>query len=87
MRLRCLLVTLAFVLFAAPASAQNVRIGFIDSQRIFNEYKAAQEAQDRFAREIQSWRQEADDRRKQVEDLRTELKDKDPLLCESKRIE
>ena len=82
-----LLAMLAFALFAAPASAQNVRIGFIDSQRIFNEYKAAQEAQDRFAREIQSWRTEADDRRKQVEDLRNELKDQDPLLSESKRLE
>ena len=87
MRLRCLLVTLAFALFASPAWAQNVRIGFIDSQRIFNEYRAAQEAQDRFSREIQSWRTEADDRRKQVEEMRNELKDQDPLLSESKRLE
>ena len=87
MPLRWILVPLALALFAAPASAQNVRIGFIDSQRIFNEYRAAQEAQDRFSREIQSWRTEADDRRKQVEDLRNELKDQDPLLSESKRLE
>jgi len=88
MRLRTLLPLLAALfLLASPASAQNVRIGFIDSQRIFNEYKAAQEAQDRFAREIQSWRTEADDRRKQVEDLRNELKDQDPMLSESKRLE
>jgi len=88
MRLRILFPFLAALfILASPASAQNVRIGFIDSQRIFNEYKAAQEAQDRFAREIQSWRTEADDRRKQVEDLRNELKDQDPMLSESKRLE
>ncbi len=40
--LASLFAVLAIAVFAAPASAQNVRIGFIDSQRIFNEYKAAQ---------------------------------------------
>jgi outer membrane protein len=78
---------LAVCALALPAQAQNVRIGFIDSQRIFNEYKSAQEAQDRFAREIQSWRTEADDRRRQVDELRNELKDQDPLLTEAKRLE
>ena len=73
---------------ARPAVAQTtIRIGFVDSQRIFAEYKAAQEAQERFAREIQSWRTEADDRRKQVDALRNELKDQDPLLSEAKRLE
>jgi outer membrane protein len=90
MRLRVsalLAVVLACCAFAQPARAQNVRIGFIDSQRIFNEYKSAQEAQDRFSREIQSWRTEADDRRRQVDELRNELKDQDPLLSEAKRLE
>jgi len=83
--LACALLALA--LGAFPAQAQNVRIGFIDSQRIFNEYKSAQEAQDRFSREIQSWRTEADDRRRQVDELRNELKDEGPLLSEAKRLE
>ena len=82
-----LLAGLALFALARPAAAQNLRIGFVDSQRIFAEYKAAQEAQDRFAREIQSWRTEADDRRRQVDELRNELKDQDPLLSESKRLE
>jgi outer membrane protein len=89
-RLRLLAFVLAAVAasgWAAPAAAQNIRIGFVDSQRIFAEYKAAQEAQDRFSREIQSWRTEADDRRRQVDELRNELKDQDPLLSESKRLE
>ena len=75
------------LLSAAPAAAQTIRIGFVDSQRIFSEYKAAQEAQDRFGREIQAWRTEADDRRKAVDVLRNELKDQDPLLSEPTRLE
>ena len=72
---------------AAPAAAQTIRIGFVDSQRIFSEYKAAQEAQDRFGREIQAWRTEADDRHRGVDVLRNELKDQDPLLSEATRLE
>jgi outer membrane protein len=90
MRLSRLVPLAAFFACAflpAAAHAQNVRIGFIDSQRIFNEYRSAQEAQDRFSREIQSWRTEADDRRRQVDELRNELKDQDPLLTEAKRLE
>ena len=90
MRLRSLVplfAVLSCVALAGPARAQNVRIGFVDSQRIFNEYKSAQEAQDRFSREIQSWRTEADDRRRQVDELRNELKDQDPLLSEAKKLE
>jgi len=90
MRLRSLvplLAVLACAALAGPARAQNVRIGFVDSQRIFNEYKSAQEAQERFSREIQSWRTEADDRRRQVDELRNELKDQDPLLSEAKKLE
>jgi Skp family chaperone for outer membrane proteins len=86
--LRAAALALAWALLpAAPACAQTIRIGFVDSQRIFSEYKAAQEAQDRFGREIQAWRTEADDRRKAVDNLRNELKDQDPLLSESARLE
>jgi Skp family chaperone for outer membrane proteins len=86
--LRAAAIALAWSLVpAVPAHAQTIRIGFVDSQRIFTEYKAAQEAQDRFAREIQAWRTEADDRRKAVDVLRNELKDQNPLLSESARLE
>ena len=82
-----LFALLALAFSGGAAQAQNLRIAFIDSQRIFNEYKAAQEAQDRFTREIQSWRTEADDRRRAVDEMRNELKDQDPLLSEAKRLE
>jgi outer membrane protein len=72
---------------APPADAQIVRIGFVDSQRIFEEYPFAREAQDRFNREIQAWRTEADERRRAVDVLRAEMKDQDLLLSDSRRLE
>jgi Skp family chaperone for outer membrane proteins len=74
-------------LSAAPAGAQILRIGYVDSQRIFESYRGAQDAQERFTREITAWRTEADDRRRALDVLRDELKDQEALLSEAKKLE
>jgi Skp family chaperone for outer membrane proteins len=72
---------------AAPAQAQMIRIAYIDSQTIFERYADAVDAQSRFEREIQAWKTEADDRHKQLDALRNELKDQEAILSEAKRLE
>ena len=89
--LRRVLVGLALagasLLASSPAAAQNVRLGFVDSQRIFETYKGAQEAQERFGREITAWRTEADERRRALDGLRNEIRDQAALVTDSKKIE
>jgi len=75
------------LLSAAPAAAQIVRIGFVDSQRIFDGYSGARDAQERFTREITAWRTEADERRRALDVLRDELRDQEALLSEAKKLE
>ena len=75
------------LLGAAPARAQTIRIAYIDSQRIFEQYADAVQAQARFEREIQAWKTEADDRHKQLDGLRNELKDQQAILSDAKRLE
>ncbi|OGF15280.1 MAG: hypothetical protein A2W00_06760 [Candidatus Eisenbacteria bacterium RBG_16_71_46] len=70
-----------------PASAQNLQMGYIDSARIFQEYKDAQEAQARFDRQVQGWRDEAAEKEKAVNQLRAELRDQGPILSALKRQE
>jgi Skp family chaperone for outer membrane proteins len=77
----------ALALSALPVRAQIVRIGFVDSQRIFDSYRGAQDAQERFTREITAWRTEADERRRALDVLRDELKDQEALLSEEKKLE
>jgi len=72
---------------ASPAAAQNVRLGFVDSQRIFESYRGAQEAQERFGREITAWRTEADERRRALDVLRNEMKDQEALVTDTKKVE
>lgn len=72
---------------AAPAGAADVRIGFIDSARIFQEYAEAKEAQQRFDRQVQGWRDEAAEKEKAVKQLREEVRDMSPILSSLKRQE
>jgi outer membrane protein len=70
----------------APAHAE-VRFGYIDSARIFQEYAAAKEAQERFDRQVQGWRDDATEKEKVVTQLRAEVRDQSPILSSLKRQE
>lgn len=71
----------------APAGAADLRMGYIDSSRIFLEYADAREAQQRFDRLVQGWRDEAAEKEKLVTQLRQEVRDQSPILSAMKRQE
>lgn len=71
----------------SPSRAADTRIGFIDSAKIFQEYKLAQEAQQQFDRQVQNWRSEAAEKQKVVDQLRAEMRDQGPILSTVKRQE
>lgn len=70
----------------APARAE-LRVGYVDSQRIFTEATLAKEAQQRFDRQVQGWRDEAAEKEKQVTLLRQELADQSAILSALRRKE
>jgi outer membrane protein len=78
---------LAFLVLAAAPSRAETRFGYIDSGRIFLEYTAAKEAQARFDRQVQGWRDEAAEKEKLVNQLRAEVRDQSPILSSLKRQE
>jgi outer membrane protein len=65
----------------------EIKIGYIDSARIFAEYKPAQEAQAQFDRQVQGWRAESSEKEKAVNALRAEVRDQSPILSAVKRQE
>jgi len=71
----------------APAEAQILKLGYVDSVRIFENYTFARDAQQRFAREIEAWRAESDERRKTLEELRADAREQALTLSEEKRLE
>lgn len=76
----------ALTLGSTPAFPQ-VRLGYIDSARIWVEYKDAAEAQQRFDRQVQGWRDEATEKERAVSALRQEVRDQGPVLSGLKRRE
>ncbi len=84
--------SLAFVLFsagmfssgAAPALGADLKVGFIDSERIFNEYKGVQEAQKQFDQDIQTWKAQATEMKSSVDKLRLEVESQRLMLSDSK---
>jgi outer membrane protein len=69
------------------ARAANTQVGYIDSARIFTEFKDAKDAQDRFDRQVQGWRDEAAEKEKAVHQLRDEVRDQSAILSAAKRQE
>ncbi len=83
-------VTLALLLTAAiPFSAAHaeIKIGYIDSAKIFQDYRLAQDAQAGFDRQVQGWRSEAAEKQKAVDQLRAEVRDQSPILSSVRKQE
>jgi outer membrane protein len=71
-------------LLAAP---QDLRVGYIDSARIFEQYATAKDAQTRFDHQVEGWRAEAAEKQKVVQQLRDEMRDQSPVLSAARRQE
>jgi Skp family chaperone for outer membrane proteins len=79
---------LAAGLLLAPAGrAADLRIGYIDSARIFQQYKVAQDAQAQFDRKVEGWRAQSVEKENQIAQLRAEVRDQGPILSTLKRQE
>src|SRR5258706_10711646 len=80
---------LAALLLAAPGVAlgADLKIGFIDSERIFSEYAGTQEAQRSFNREVQELTKTAREKKTEIDDLQRKLDSQGPMLSEAKRDE
>ena len=80
-------VTLVVVglLGPAPSALAEVKIAFVDSDRIFSEYSKTQEAQAAFNREVQELSRTAREKKSEIDDLQRKLDQQSPMLSEAKR--
>ena len=72
---------------AQPSRAAELRIGYIDSARIFQEYTVAKDAQAQFDRKVEGWRAQSAEKENLVTQLRAEVRDQGPILSTLKRQE
>ena len=71
----------------APSVRADIKVGFIDSDRIFAEYPKTREAQDSFNREVQELSRTAKEKKSEIDELQKKLDQQGPMLSEAKRDE
>jgi len=79
-----LLTACASSAVVAPALGADLKVGFIDSERIFNEYKGVQDAQKQFDQDVQTWKAQATEMKNSVDKLRLEVESQRLMLSEGK---
>jgi outer membrane protein len=81
---------LAFSILALPTIsllAQEVKIGYIDSIKIFAEYKETQDAELLYKKEVDAWKAQAASMEQAIVKLQDELKAQSLMLSEEKQKE
>ena len=73
--------------FPGTSGAADLKIGFIDSERIFADYAGTREAQVSFNREVQELTKTAKEKKTEIDDLQRKLDAQGPMLSEAKRDE
>jgi outer membrane protein len=81
------LLTAVLLSFAAFVSAADLKIGFIDSERIFAGYQGTNQAQTEFNNDIQQWSTELEQRKQDLEKITQEYQSQSLILSEAKRRE
>jgi len=73
---------------ASPsARAADLKIGFIDSDRIFEQYPKTKEVQESFNREVQDLSKTAREKKTEIDGMQRKLDQQGPMLSEAKKDE
>ncbi len=79
------ILMLAFMI--APANAQVGKVGFVNSQKIFNNFEEWTRAQEDFETEYRAWDEEARQMQENLEEMITEYEKQKLILSEEKKRE
>jgi outer membrane protein len=80
-------VILCAILTAPSALAADLKIGFIDSDQIFERYQKTKELQESFNREVQDLSKQAKDKKSEIDELQRRLDSQNQMLSEAKKDE
>ena len=81
------LLLLGIALPIGPAGAQDLKIGFIRSAALLDQFEGAKSATEQFNRDVEAWNQEAQTRRRELDVIGKELEAQAPMLTDAIRRE
>jgi outer membrane protein len=65
----------------------ELKIGYINSEKIFAEYQGTKDAQAKFNKEVAKWEQEATERQKEIKESKEQLEKQSLLLSDERKKE
>jgi len=77
----------ACALFLALPAAADLRIAFVNSESILQEYAAVQRAMETFHRDVEAWQQELAVKSRELEQLQREIDHQSLMLSDERRQE
>jgi outer membrane protein len=83
-------VLACFVLSLLPLSslrAQEVKLGYIDTAKIFAEFKETVDAEALYKKEVETWKKKASDMEAELAKMREEIQSQSLMLSEEKQAE
>jgi len=83
----CFVVLSLLLLSGVSALAQDIKIGYIDSIKIFAQYRETQDAERQYRQDVDKWTAEKNKREKDIMNLREELQAQSLMLSEEKKQE
>jgi len=84
--MRKIFALILFSLLATAVSAED-KLGYVDSQRIFAEFPEYQDAQAKFDSDVEAWNAQADQMKKEVDELTQEIEGQSLILSSEKKKE
>jgi outer membrane protein len=78
---------ISLVMLATVVAADELKIGYVDSQRIFAEFQEYQDAQAKFDKDVETWNTQADQMKSEVDQLSSELEGQSLILSAEKKKE
>jgi outer membrane protein len=81
------IVALFAAAMARPAVAQDIKMGFVDGEKIVQSYKGYKDAETQFEKQRDAWNQEFDKRSRELKAMEEDLKAQQLMLSEAKRKE
>ncbi len=83
-------IALALVLVVGGASvgrAQDAKIGYVNSERLFAEYEGFIQAKQAYQRELDVWLRDIQTREQELVDLEAQYRAQQPMLSDDRRLE
>jgi len=85
MNLRSPILLFLLLALAVPMQAAEIKIGFVDTQRIFQEFKGAQDIQKQLDKEVEDWKKQEKETKHALDSLRADYEKQKLLLSENRR--